>query len=68
MSRVHARINSDTNGASIEDLNSRNGLVVNSKKIKCQQQLHNGDMVSLGKMQFKFIDLAEKPIAEEMNS
>ena len=68
MSRVHARINSDTNGASIEDLNSRNGLVVNAKKIKCRQQLHNGDMVSLGKMQFKFIDLAEERIAEEMDS
>ncbi len=68
MSRVHARILSDKNGASIEDLNSRNGLIVNSKKIKCPQQLCNGDLVSLGKMQFKFIDLAEEREAEEMDS
>ena len=68
MSRVHARILSDKNGASIEDLNSRNGLIVNSKKIKCPQQLRNGDLVSLGKMQFKFVDLAKEREAEEMNS
>jgi pSer/pThr/pTyr-binding forkhead associated (FHA) protein len=68
MSRVHARILNDKNGASIEDLNSRNGLIVNSKKIKCPQQLCNGDLVSLGKMQFKFIDLAEERVAEEMDS
>jgi len=66
MSRVHARIVSDANGAAIEDLNSRNGLVVNSKKIGCPHQLRNGDLVSLGKMQFKFIDLAENTgLAEE---
>lgn len=68
MSRVHARILSDKNGASIEDLNSRNGLIVNAKKIKCPQQLRNGDLVSLGKMQFKFIDLLEEGTAKELDS
>lgn len=68
MSRVHARILSDKNGSSIEDLNSRNGLIVNSKKIKCAHQLHNGDMVSIGKLQFKFIDLTEERVAEKMDS
>lgn len=68
MSRVHARIMSDSNGASIEDLNSRNGLIVNSKKIECAHQLCNGDLVSLGKMQFKFIDLTEEHVAVAMDS
>jgi uncharacterized small protein (DUF1192 family) len=63
VSRVHARITSDTNGAVIEDLNSRNGVTVNSNKVS-RKKLCNGDMVSLGKTQFKFIDLMEETAGE----
>jgi len=58
VSRVHARITSDDSGAVIEDLNSRNGVVVNSRKVG-RKKLRNGDLVALGKIQFKFIDLME---------
>ncbi len=63
VSRVHARITSNETGAAIEDLNSRNGVVVNSNKVG-RKQLRNGDLVALGKMQFKFIDLMEADSGE----
>jgi len=63
VSRVHARIISDQHAATIEDLNSRNGVVVNSRKIT-RQQLRNGDLIALGKVQFKFIDLMEDDSGE----
>jgi|GEM_PF-2097963 len=63
VSRVHARITSDANGAVIEDMNSRNGVVINSKKVS-RKKLSNGDIVALGKTQFKFIDLMEDSAGE----
>ena len=63
VSRIHARITNKDSGAFIEDLNSRNGVVVNSKKVGLIK-LSNGDMVSIGKMQFKFIDLMQADSVE----
>jgi hypothetical protein len=58
ISRYHARIVSDRDGAIIEDLGSRNGITVNSRKIK-RHQLKSGDLIDLGKTQLKYIDLKE---------
>ncbi len=58
VSRAHARIISDEDGATIEDLNSRNGILVNSRRVT-EHRLRNGDIIALGKMQLKFIDLME---------
>jgi len=63
VSRVHARLTSDSRGATIEDLNSRNGVVVNSRKVS-KKRLRNGDLIALGKVQFKFIDLMEDDSGE----
>ncbi len=63
ISRHHARIVSDRDGAVIEDLNSKNGILVNARRVQ-RQRLHNGDTVDIGKVQFKFIDLLEAHAGE----
>jgi hypothetical protein len=63
ISRFHARIVSDFDGAIIEDLESRNGLTVNSKKVR-RQKLRSGDLIDLGKTQLRYIDLTEGSAGE----
>ena len=58
ISRFHARIVSDQDGSIIEDLDSRNGIAVNAKKVR-RQVLRSGDLIDLGRVQLKFIDLME---------
>ena len=58
ISRYHARIVCDQDGTVIEDLDSRNGITVNSRKVR-RQQLKSGDLVDIGRVQFKYIDLME---------
>ena len=63
VSRFHARIVSDRDGAVIEDLDSRNGVSVNSRKVR-RMQLKSGDLIDLGRIQFKYIDLMEGSAGE----
>ena len=63
ISRYHARIINDSDGSVIEDLDSRNGVRVNSEKVR-RQQLRSGDLIDLGKIQMKFIDLMEGTAGE----
>ena len=56
ISRHHARIETDAEGAIIHDLGSKNGVVVNSIRVG-QQRLRDGDLVDLGEMKFRFVDL-----------
>ena len=63
ISRFHARIVSDSDGAIIEDLDSRNGLTVNSRKVR-RQKLRSGDLIDLGKTQLRYIDLTEGSAGE----
>ena len=58
ISRYHARIVSDKEGTVIEDLDSRNGIKVNSKRVR-RKLLKSGDLVDIGRVQFKYIDLME---------
>jgi hypothetical protein len=58
ISRFHARIVSDQDGSIIEDLDSRNGVAVNANKAR-RQVLRSGDLIDLGRVQLKFIDLME---------
>jgi hypothetical protein len=58
ISRFHARIVSDQDGTVIEDLDSRNGITVNSRKVR-RKQLKSGDLIDIGRVQFKYIDLME---------
>jgi pSer/pThr/pTyr-binding forkhead associated (FHA) protein len=55
LSRLHARIVSTPNGVIIEDIESKNGIRVNSKPT-ARQELRHGDVVDLGRLRFRFID------------
>jgi type III secretion system YscD/HrpQ family protein len=57
VSHRHAKLQIQENGeAVIEDLNSRNGVVVNGLKIETSATLSSGSVVSLGTSVFVFID------------
>lgn len=58
ISRFHARIVSDREGCVIEDMDSQNGVCVNSARVR-RRQLSSGDLIDLGRVQLKFIDLME---------
>ena len=58
VSRFHARIVSDQDGAVIEDLDSRNGVTVNAEKIS-RHQLRSGDFIKIGRVQLQYIDIME---------
>ena len=55
ISRTHAKILTDAKGSVIEDLGSKNGILVNAEPVN-RKRLHDGDLVDIGEMQFKFID------------
>lgn len=55
VSRVHARIELTADGAIIEDVASKNGIRVNAKTV-ARSQLRHGDVVSIGKAHFTFIE------------
>ena len=40
--------------ATIEDLNSTNGVLVNGRRVS-RQLLHHGDLVVIGEIQFRFV-------------
>jgi hypothetical protein len=63
VSRSHARILTDSSGAIIEDMNSKNGVTVNGQNAHLRR-LKNGDVVDVGKIHFKFIDLMDDDAGE----
>ncbi len=60
ISRQHARIVMDENMVTIEDLGSKNGILINNKAVHAGE-LHDQDVVEIGDTQFQFIDLMQKP-------
>jgi pSer/pThr/pTyr-binding forkhead associated (FHA) protein len=62
-SRHHARILTDDRYTYIEDLDSANGIMVNSERVT-RQQLHSGDIINAGRIQIKYIDLMEGSAGE----
>lgn len=57
VSREHARISVVEDAAVIEDLGSRNGVFVNAVKVS-RQRLQQGDLITIGETQFRFIESA----------
>jgi chromosome segregation ATPase len=56
VSREHARLTvSPRGGVLIEDLGSTNGVFVNSVRVD-RQELHHGDLVTVGESQFRFLE------------
>jgi len=66
ISRNHARIICGTNGTMIEDLGSKNGIYVNNQSGR-SFELHNGDRVEIGEVQFEYIDFEEQAAAATQN-
>src|SRR5690606_9530419 len=55
VSRQHARVHVSPEGVSIEDLGSRNGVVVNGVPIEAITPLNQGDTILLGDEQLKLV-------------
>jgi chromosome segregation ATPase len=66
VSRQHARIVSDESGCLIEDLGSKNGVVVDAERVH-SQKLRNGDIINIGQFELKFIDLTDQQSANFSN-
>ncbi len=56
ISRHHARLSVGPNGLVVEDLGSRNGVVVNQQKISGSVVLCHGDVLGIGLASFDVID------------
>ena len=57
VSRVHAHIVTDDNGTYMEDAGSKNGVRVNDVRVEGRQPVVHNDVVRLGRIQFRVIDL-----------
>ena len=57
VSRVHAQLTTDKDITVIEDMGSKNGLLVNSRPVD-RAVLHNGDIISLGaNHEFRYVEI-----------
>lgn len=63
ISRHHAKLCTEHGDTYIEDLGSKNGVLVNAAPVT-RQRLRHGDLVDLGKLQFRFIDLLSHDASE----
>jgi DNA-binding CsgD family transcriptional regulator len=61
VSRRHARFYSDGEAIFVEDLGSRNGVLVNERRITEPTILAHGDLVALGRRTFEVVDLQMPP-------
>jgi hypothetical protein len=55
LSRLHARIVTTAQGVVVEDIESKNGIRVNSKATE-RQTLRHGDIIDFGRLRFRFLD------------
>lgn len=61
VSRVHARIRVQGDGATVEDLGSRNGLSVNGRPLRGEIALSDGDRIRVGTQELVFSAAASDP-------
>src|SRR6202042_315925 len=54
VSRHHALILAGTREVAIEDLNSTNGVILNGRRVT-RQVLNDGDILTLGEIQFRYV-------------
>lgn len=57
VSRLHARVVTTPDSVIIEDIESKNGIRINSK-LTDRQPLQHGDVVDLGRLRFRYLDTA----------
>jgi type II secretory pathway predicted ATPase ExeA len=63
ISRHHAQIISDAQQSTLEDLNSTNGIVIGTSRIK-RHRLTDGDVILLGEHKLVYRDLRSAPASE----
>ncbi len=63
-SRLHAEVFHGSDGYYIRDMQSINGVVVNSAKIDNPYRLAHGDRVSIGSLALYFISVETEPVAQ----
>jgi len=61
ISRLHALLQVDDEGVTIEDHGSKNGVLVNQSKIE-RATLKHGDIVSLGKYYLRYVDMEQQSL------
>ncbi len=66
VSRHHAQITLKGRQAWIHDLNSRNGVFVNRLRVK-EEQLHDGDLITVGPVELHFEDRAAQSVVFDDN-
>jgi diguanylate cyclase (GGDEF)-like protein len=59
LSRVHARLDLDTDGVRVEDLGSTNGTFVNDRRVDGLHRLVSGDRIQFGALYFKLVHEAD---------
>ena len=64
LSRLHARFISTTEGVTVEDIESKNGIRINAKQTQ-RQMLRHGDIVDFGRLRFRFLDTASDDAAAD---
>ncbi len=64
VSRHHALILAGPREAIIEDLNSTNGVIVNGRNVT-RQVLNDGDIVTIGEIQFRYVAKPAQPPLKE---
>jgi pSer/pThr/pTyr-binding forkhead associated (FHA) protein len=74
ISRRHVKLRRDWSGTHVEDLNSRNGIKVNKKKVN-RKTLKDGDEIEVGNVRLLFVDpsdvsapaveIPDEPVAED---
>ncbi|HEY7820586.1 MAG TPA: FHA domain-containing protein, partial [Vicinamibacteria bacterium] len=62
LSRIHAEIRRENSRHFIRDLDSRNGTYVNGMRLSQRVPLQNGDVVTLGDQQIRFVHEASGPV------
>lgn len=63
LSRLHARFISTAEGVTVEDIESKNGIRINTKPTQ-RQLLRHGDIVDFGRLRFRFLDTASDDAAD----
>src|SRR5690606_7306901 len=56
VSRRHAVVKKDWNGFTIQDLGSKNGVIVNDRKITRPRRLRDRDEIVIGPIKLLFVD------------
>ena len=63
VSRRHARLHSTDDDVVVEDLGSRNGVLVNGARILGPTRLGHGDRITIGEHELRLLDLFEFAIS-----